>query len=74
MNDPVCLFHGLPRSKHFCLYCCLCYKDLTVEECNTLPDGTKEDVCVECAQEEQKKMFALDVLKKKRYYIKKKKL
>lgn len=48
--DPVCLFHGKRRSEHHCLYCCLCFKTLTVEECHQLPDGTREDVCDECAE------------------------
>jgi len=46
--DPVCLFHGLKRSEHVCLFCCLCFEDLTPEECNLLPDGTREDVCHNC--------------------------
>ena len=50
--DPVCAFHGLRRSKHFCLYCCLCFKILTVDECYISSDGTKEDVCMDCAVEE----------------------
>ncbi len=58
--DPVCLFHGLKASEHplgFCLFCCLCFKTLTIEECHDLPDGGKEDVCNECAEfeEEQRK-------------------
>ncbi|MCK9468407.1 MAG: hypothetical protein M0Q49_03225 [Porticoccaceae bacterium] len=50
--DPTCLFHGKKLSEHQCLVCCLCYKDLTVEECHVLPDGTKEDVCNPCAEHE----------------------
>jgi hypothetical protein len=50
--DPVCVIHGKRRSEHDCLYCCLCFKTLTVEECHVLPDGTREDVCVDCATEE----------------------
>ena len=56
--DPVCLMHGLKQSEHICLICCLCYKDLTVEECHILPDGTREDVCNECAVKEQAVMEA----------------
>lgn len=48
--DPVCLFHGKRLSEHHCLYCCLCFKTLTVEECHQRPDGTREDVCNECAE------------------------
>jgi hypothetical protein len=51
--DPVCLIHGKKMSEHECLYCCLCYKPLTISECNILPNGNREDVCVPCAQEEQ---------------------
>lgn len=53
MIDPVCLVHGKKMSEHDCLYCCLCFKSLTPEECNVLPDGNKEDVCVECANKER---------------------
>lgn len=52
MIDPVCLFHGLKRSEHYCLYCCLCFKTLTVEECHIRDDGQREDVCNECAEAE----------------------
>jgi hypothetical protein len=47
--DPVCLVHGMRLSEHRCLYCCLCFKTLTVEECHVRPDGKREDVCDECA-------------------------
>lgn len=47
--DPVCAFHGKRRSEHVCLYCCLCFRTLTPDECNVLADGSKEDVCLECA-------------------------
>jgi hypothetical protein len=50
--DPVCLFHGKRWSEHHCLYCCLCFKTLTVEECHVRPDGTREDVCEACAEHE----------------------
>jgi hypothetical protein len=49
----ICTMHGRKLSEHLCLFCCLCFKDLTVEQCHTLPDGTKEDVCNECAEKEQ---------------------
>ena len=54
--DPVCAFHGKRWSEHEtgrCMYCCLCFKSLTVEECHVLPDGSCEDVCNECAELEQ---------------------
>lgn len=51
--DPVCLLHGVRRSEHVCLYCCLCYRDLTYEECHLLPDGSREDICNECAKLEE---------------------
>jgi hypothetical protein len=50
--DPTCAFHGKKASEHEfdrCLYCCLCFKTLTVEECHLLPDGKREDVCKDCA-------------------------
>ena len=54
--DPVCLIHGKKKSEHLCLYCCLCYKSLTPDECNVLEDGKKEDVCKPCAAREQARM------------------
>lgn len=48
--DPVCLIHGKRMSEHDCLYCCLCFEPLTPEQCHVLSDGTKEDVCKECAK------------------------
>jgi hypothetical protein len=54
--DPVCLHHGLRWSQHEggrCLFCCLCFRTLTAEECHQLPDGTREDVCDECAEYER---------------------
>lgn len=53
--DPTCSLHGIPWSQHpegRCLYCCLCFKTLTYETCHLLPDGTREDVCDECAEKE----------------------
>lgn len=44
MIDPICLLHGKRRSQHVCLYCCLCFKDLTPADCDN-----GEDVCRECA-------------------------
>lgn len=56
MIDSVCLLHGKPRSEHLCLFCCLCFKDLTIEECHKLEDGSIEDVCNDCAEYEKVKM------------------
>lgn len=52
--DPVCLVHGLRKSEHDCLYCCLCFVPLTPEQCHKLPDGTVEDVCWDCAEAEKR--------------------
>lgn len=50
--DPICLVHGKKMSEHDCLYCCLCFRDLKPEECHEREDGTKEDVCIPCADAE----------------------
>lgn len=57
--DPVCLVHGMPWSAnppHWagkCMFCCLCFKELkSTADCNSLSDGSYEDVCIECAQKE----------------------
>lgn len=52
VTDPFCAIHGKRWSEHAegrCLYCCLCFKPLTVEECHLLPGGLREDVCEPCA-------------------------
>lgn len=54
--DPVCTIHGLRFSKHDCLYCCLCFKDLVPAECHELEDGTREDMCNPCAEAEKIEM------------------
>jgi hypothetical protein len=54
--DPVCLIHGKRWSEHEhgrCLYCCLCFKPLTLDECHVDEDGQREDVCNECAEAER---------------------
>lgn len=51
--DIVCLMHGKRKSEHDCLYCSLCYRDLTVEECNVLESGELESVCTDCAEKER---------------------
>jgi len=50
-HDPVCALHGLKRSEHQCLYCCLCFTSLTLDQCNILPGNeiVREDVCFLCA-------------------------
>ena len=50
--DPVCLVHGKKMSEHVCLYCCLCWKGLTLDECHVTANGVKEDVCKPCAKRE----------------------
>ena len=54
--DPTCIFHGRKWSEHQCLVCCLCYRDLAIEECHVLPDGSREDVCNDCAEHEARVM------------------
>ena len=51
MTEPISPITGGPVSQ--ALYCCLCFKVLTPEECNVREDGLKEDVCVPCAEEEK---------------------
>ena len=53
--DPVCAFHGLRASEHEfgrCLYCCLCFRTLTPDECWANEAGQKFDVCVPCGEAE----------------------
>jgi hypothetical protein len=54
--NAVCLIHGKKYSEHDCLYCGLCFKPLTVEQCAYLPDGKREDVCIECAMAERERI------------------
>ena len=54
--DPICLVHGKKMSEHQCLYCCICFKSLTLDECNVRDDGQKEDVCVPCAKREKEQL------------------
>lgn len=54
-SEPVCLIHGLAWREHAggrCLFCCLCFRELTVEECHVQADGTRIDVCDDCAAKE----------------------
>lgn len=54
--EPVCVFHGKRKSEHLCLFCCLCFTDLTKDgqpdwnRIHQLPDGDYEDVCNDCAK------------------------
>lgn len=53
MIDPVCLLHGKPWSQHQlgrCLYCCICFKELTPETCWVDDMGQKWDMCEECGE------------------------
>ena len=50
--DPYCLIHGKKMSEHKCLYCCICFKELTIEECAIDKDGKKWDMCKECGKRE----------------------
>ncbi len=55
MIDPVCFNHGMRWSEHEhgrCLYCCLCFKPLTLEECAFEPNGDRVDICVPCREAE----------------------
>ena len=51
--DPICIVHGKKMSEHDCLYCCLCFKSLTPEECSTDENGQKQNVCEKCASDEE---------------------
>lgn len=51
--DVTCVMHGRKKSEHLCLFCCLCFEDLTEAECNVRADGFKEDVCKPCAEVER---------------------
>ncbi len=62
--DPVCLVHGKKMSEHECLFCCLCFKSLTPDECNVRENGKKEDVCKACASEESATMKIREKQKK----------
>lgn len=60
--DYTCLIHGKKMSEHqdgICLYCCLCYKPLTISQCHTSYDGHKEDVCLECAANESAAFYEI---------------
>lgn len=67
--DPVCLVHGKKMSEHYCLYCCLCFKPLTFEECHIKDNGEREDVCEDCAAQEEKLELVKDVMKMYRGFM-----
>jgi hypothetical protein len=57
--DLVCLMHGVswsanpPHWAGKCLICALCFEVLnSTADCNPLPNGRYEDICVACAAEE----------------------
>ncbi len=52
----ICLMHGKDMNEHDCLYCCLCFKTLTIDELHIRDDGFPEDVCIPCAEEEAREM------------------
>ena len=52
--DWTCLTHGKKMSEHLCLYCCMCFKSLTPEECTPDEKGQKWDICQSCYDKEQK--------------------
>jgi hypothetical protein len=67
--DPVCLFHGKRWSEHEggrCLYCCLCFKTLTPDECAVDADGQKWDMCVPCFEAEEASAAATDTTREPR--------
>ena len=62
MGSPswTCGMHGRKMGEHNCLYCCLCFEDLTIEQCHVLPNGQKEDVCNSCAEREEEIQSVMD--------------
>lgn len=49
--DPVCLIHGKRWSEHEggrCLFCCLCFDELTPEQCSRNEEGQLQDICFSC--------------------------
>lgn len=51
--DPTCTLHGKKWSEHetgTCLYCCICFEELTPETCFVDSAGDKWDKCVPCAE------------------------
>ena len=57
--DYTCTMHGKLMSEHMCLYCCLCFEDLTPEECWVDEEGQGWDVCRPCREMEVSKHQAL---------------
>lgn len=52
--DPVCLIHGMKMSEHQCIYCCLCFKSMKLEECFITEHNRRTDVCKRCAEQERR--------------------
>jgi hypothetical protein len=48
-----CLPHNLPSGQHECLFCCLCFDKLTIEQCSKDKYGNLQDVCLACQEEER---------------------
>ncbi len=51
--DPVCLIHGKRASEHQCLYCSICFRSLTPDECDVNAEGEKTDLCKVCGAQER---------------------
>ena len=60
--DYTCLIHGKKMSEHQCIYCCMCFESLTIEECNLTEDGKPEDICKECAEIEKQIIAKMKVI------------
>lgn len=58
--DPVCVMHGKRMSEHLCLYCCICFEDLTLDTCYVNEAGEREDICVRCAETEKQYLAAVN--------------
>lgn len=54
MIDPVCLFHGKKASEHHCLFCCICFKTLSISECYIDLNKQRWDMCKNCGDENDK--------------------
>lgn len=50
--DPTCTMHGRKLSEHACLYCCICFEDITEETAWQDEAGQKWDVCRPCGEKE----------------------
>ena len=52
--DPVCSVHGLRLSEHQCIFCALCFKPLTIDQCHVNRKGIRRAVCNDCVEMEKK--------------------